>query len=181
MNGKYSMKKMTSLMGVTVLALSMAACTTTQEPKSDAPKQDAEATTIHFDRKVEVAYACGQKGNDKVRVMYAVNTQNNQVVLAQVLFQNTLSPVLARVDADGDLNRFSSNGITWVADKATGSQVDKVDGNMLMQSEVQEVNGKKVPIEQIVTRYCQLDKAATKKIATEAAKNAANEKAPKIQ
>lgn len=138
-----------------------------QPSVSQAPVEQAQPApaTAKVDAVKEVVYACGAKGADKLRVTYGMS--GNEVVVAQALFQDKASPVLPRVadGADSNSNVFSSNGITWLADKATAANVDKVDGNMLTQQAVQTVNGKQVQVSQIVTRYCKLDKVATAKLA----------------
>ncbi|UOO81485.1 hypothetical protein LVJ83_11160 [Uruburuella testudinis] len=116
-----------------------------------------------IDGRKEVAYKCGEKGQNPLTVMYGF--KDNQVVVAQVKFQDKLSPGLFRVIGDNDQNSFTANGITWATDKATPATVDKVDGNMLTQQAVETVNGQQQQVSQIVTKYCKLDKAATAKLA----------------
>lgn len=160
-------KTVTSVLALVAVSTSMAQAKTPKVNEKDAAQEQqiqVELPTVNYDAKTEVAYSCGTNGSDKVRVMYALDSKTNEAVLAQVLYQNILSPVLLRV-GDEDMNRFSSNGITWTADKANAKKIDKVDGNMLSQSDVQEIDGQKVPVEQIVTKYCKLDKAETKKLA----------------
>lgn len=134
----------------------------TQVAEQKAPAQQ-QAATITVDAVKEVAYKCGIKGNDALRVQYGLS--GNNVVAAQVLFQGKASPVLPRVTDDQESNTFSLNGISWTAEKATSATVDKVDGNMLTQEAVEVINNQKMPVSQIVTKYCKLDKATTAKLA----------------
>lgn len=141
----------------------------TSTPAASAPAaataQQAPATVQvdSIDGKKEVAYKCGDKGQNPLTVMYGF--KDNQVVVAQVKYQEKLSPGLYRVIGDNDQNTFTANGITWSANKSTPANVDKVDGNMLTQQAVETVNGQQQQVSQIVTRYCKLDKAATAKLA----------------
>ncbi|KLT72502.1 hypothetical protein PL75_08145 [Neisseria arctica] len=133
--------------------------------QAPATQTQSAPVATKVDSVKEVAYACGAKGADKLRVTYGMS--GNEVVVAQALFQGKASPVLPRVadETDSNSNVFSSNGITWTADQATAANVDQVDGNMLTQQAVQTVNGKQVQVSQIVARYCKLDKVATAKLA----------------
>lgn len=115
-----------------------------------------------LDGKKEVAYKCGNKGQNSLNVMYGF--KNGKVVVAQVKYQDKVSPNLLRVVDDKDQNVFTSQGISWIADKATAANVDKVNGNMLTQEGVETVNGQQQQVSQIVTKYCMLDKAATAKL-----------------
>lgn len=144
-----------------------------------APAQPQTVTVDSIDGKKEVAYKCGDKGQNKLNVMYGF--KGNDVVVAQVKFQDKLSPNLLRVVDDKDQNSFFGNGIHWSAGKADAANVDKVDGNMLTQSGVQTVNGQQTQTDQIVTKYCVLDKAATAKLnkADAPAKKAGKKKSSK--
>ena len=51
-----------------------------------------------------------------------------------------------------------------IADKATAATVDKVGGNMLTQPGKEVVNGKEMMVDQIVVKYCKLDKKETAKL-----------------
>lgn len=130
-----------------------------QTPQVQAP-QTVQVDSI--DGKKEVAYKCGNNGQNPLNVMYGF--KNGEVVVAQVKYQNKVSPGLFRVVGNADFNVFTAEGITWVADKANAANVDKVDGNMLTQAAVETVNGKQQQVSQIVTRGCVLDKAATAKL-----------------
>lgn len=138
-----------------------------KKPQAQVAEQKApaqrQAATVTVDAVKEVAYKCGAKGNDALRVQYGLS--GNNVVAAQVLFQGKASPVLPRVTDDQESNTFSLSGITWSAAKATAATVDKVDGNMLTQEAVEVINNQKTPVSQIVTKYCKLDKATTAKLA----------------
>ena len=125
-------------------------------PQAQAPQTVAVDS---IDGKKEVAYKCGK---NPLNVMYGF--KNGEVVIAQVKYQNKLSPGLFRVTGNQDANVFTANGITWAAEKATAANVDKVNGNMLTQEAVETVNGKQQQVSQIVTRMCVLDKAATAKL-----------------
>lgn len=141
------------------------AATASAPAATTANSQQAPATVQvdSIDGKKEVAYKCGDKGQNPLTVMYGF--KNNQVVVAQVKYQEKLSPGLFRVIGDNDQNTFTANGITWSAGKATPDNVDKVDGNMLTQQAVETVNGQQQQVSQIVTKYCKLDKTATAKLA----------------
>lgn len=103
----------------------------------------------------EVAYRCG---NQPVNVMYGF--KGNEVVAAQVKINDQLTPGLFRVIGNKDQNMFTGNGITWVADKATAKNVDKVNGNMLTQEAIQTVNGQPQQVSQILVKGCVLAKPA---------------------
>ncbi len=137
-----------------------------QAPAPTTPAQPATAQVDSIDGKKEVAYKCGHKGQSPLTVMYGF--KDGQVVIAQVKYQEKLSPGLLRVLDDKDQNTFTANGITWTADKATPANVDKVNGNMLSQEAIKTVSGQQQQVSQIVTKYCTLDKAATAKLAKEA-------------
>ena len=110
-----------------------------------------------------MAYRCGAKANEAVRVMY--DFQGDDVVAAQVLYKQQASPVLYRDRSQQDSNSFTSeSGIRWVADKATAATVDKVGGNMLSQPGKEVVNGQETMVDQIVVKYCKLDKKETAKL-----------------
>ncbi|MBF0803476.1 MULTISPECIES: hypothetical protein [unclassified Neisseria] len=144
-----------------------------QVPQVQAP-QTVQVDSI--DGKKEVAYKCGNKGQNPLNVMYGF--KNGEVVVAQVKYQNRLSPGLMRVVGNDDQNIFAGGGITWAAGKATAANVDKVDGNMLTQEAVETVNGRQQQVSQIVTRSCLLDKAGTAKLNKAAAPAKAAKKAP---
>ena len=89
----------------------------------------------------------------------------DDVVAAQVLYKQQASPVLYRDRSQQDSNSFTSeSGIRWVADKATAATVDKVGGNMLSQPGKEVVNGQETMVDQIVVKYCKLDKKETAKL-----------------
>ena len=153
----------------------------TQQPAAEAPAAAPASTPAaaapaapqpktravdSIDGKKEVAYKCGHKGQSPLTVMYGF--KDGQVVIAQVKYQEKLSPGLLRVLDDKDQSTFTANGITWTADKATPANVDKVNGNMLSQEAIKTVSGQQQQVSQIVTKYCTLDKAATAKLAKEA-------------
>lgn len=172
------MKQLKVLAPAVLLMASLTACSSfgkKDEPKTEpapaaasapaaaAPAAQPQTVTVDsIDGKKEVAYSCGDKGQNKLRVMYGF--KGNDVVVAQVFFQEKLSPNLMRVTTDNDQNSFFGNGITWTAGKADAANVDKVDGNMLTQEAVETVNGKQMQTSQIVTKSCVLDKAATAKL-----------------
>lgn len=134
----------------------------TPAPKATAPAAPKVRTVTSIDGKKEVAYKCGDKGQNPLNVMYGF--QGKDVVVAQVKYQNKLSPNLLLVEDQADQNVFTSNGIAWIAGKADANNVDKVDGNMLTQDGVTTVNGKQEQVTQIVTKYCKLDAAGTAKL-----------------
>lgn len=130
-----------------------------------------------IDGRKEVAYRCGDKGQQPISVMYGF--KGNEVVAAQVKIGNHISPGLFRVVGNNDSNMFTGQGVTWVADKATAQNVDKVNGNMLTQETIQTVNGKPEQVSQILVKYCALDKG--KAAAKPAAKTAKGKKAAKAK
>ena len=121
-----------------------------------------------IDGRKEVAYKCGDKGQNPLTVMYGF--KGGDVVVAQVKYQDKLSPGLFRVIGDNEQNSFTAQGITWTAAKATPATVDKVDGDTLTQQAVEVVNGQQMPVSQIVTQACKLDKTATARLANAAKK-----------
>ncbi|WP_107879553.1 Sec-independent protein translocase family protein [Neisseria animaloris] len=141
------------------------------QPQAAPQRQAPETVRVDsIDAKKEVAYKCGNKGQNPLTVMYGF--KGGEVVVAQVKYQNKLSPGLFRVIGNNDGNVFTANGITWSTGKADAANVDKVDGNMLTQEGVETVNGKPTQVSQIVTKYCVLDKAATAKLNKPAATKA---------
>lgn len=134
-----------------------------QSPQPAAPQAPKTVQVDSIDDKKEVAYKCGtEKTKQPLSVMYGF--KNGEAVVAQVKYQDKLSPGLFRVIDEKDSNTFFGNGITWTTEKATAAQVDKVNGIMLTQEGVETVNGKPHQVSQIVTRSCMLDKAATAKL-----------------
>lgn len=118
--------------------------------KAAAPKEVAVDTTK------EVAYACGEQGDQKVAVKYGFKGQ--EAVAAVVTYREQTTPVLLR-DPKQEGNVFQSNGITWVSGAATLENVGSVDGNMLMQEGTIEDNGQSMPVSNIITKYCKVAKA----------------------
>lgn len=172
------MKSLKTLVPAALLMATLSACSAfgkKEEPKAEpapapaasapapqAPAQPKTVTVDSIDGKKEVAYKCGDKGQNKLNVMYGF--KGNDVVVAQVKYQGKLSPNLMRVVDDNDSNSFFGNGIRWTAGKADASNVDQVDGNMLTQEAVETVNGQQTPVSQIVTKSCVLDKSASGKL-----------------
>ena len=116
----------------------------------------------------EVHYKCGKDGKEPLSVMYGF--KGNEVVAAQVKYKGQLTENLFRItDSSKDVNAFWGGNVAWVAEAATAANVDKVDGNMLTIRGTTEVNGKQEVVDQIVTRFCALDKG-TKAAAKPAAK-----------
>ena len=149
-------------------AASAPAAAQTSAPQAQAPAAPQQPKTrevTSIDGKKEVAYKCGDKGQNLLSVMYGL--QGNDVVVAQVKYQDKLSPNLFLLEENSDdRTAFTANGITWsTAKKANAANIDKVDGNMLTQEGVTTVNGEQQQVSQIVTKYCKLDKAATAKLA----------------
>ena len=130
-----------------------------------APQQPKTREVTSIDGKKEVAYKCGDKGQNRLSVMYGL--QGNDVVVAQVKYQDKLSPNLFLLEeGSDDKTTFTANGITWsTAKKANAANIDKIDGNMLTQEGVTTVNGEQQQVSQIVTKYCKLDKVTTAKLA----------------
>ena len=86
--------------------------------------------------------------------------KGNEVVAAQVKYKGQVTENLFRItDSSKDVNAFWGGNVAWVAEAATAANVDKVDGNMLTIRGTTEVNGKQEVVDQIVTRFCALDKA----------------------
>ena len=140
-------------------------------PAAQAPAAQQEPATVQVDSidgRKEVAYKCGDKGQNPLTVMYGF--KGGDVVVAQVKYQDKLSPGLFRVIGDNEQNSFTAQGITWTAAKATPATVDKVDGGTLTQQAVEVVNGQQMPVSQIVTQACKLDKTATARLANAAKK-----------
>ncbi|MDO4696988.1 MAG: hypothetical protein Q4A49_05660 [Neisseria sp.] len=111
-----------------------------------------------IDGKTEVAYQCGEKGQDPLSVMYGF--KDGQVVAAQVKYKNELTNNLWRVIDFGDRNMFTDGQVTWSAGLASPADVANTDGNMLTIKQVREVNGKQQQIDAVVTRYCKVAKPA---------------------
>ncbi|QEY23162.1 hypothetical protein [Neisseria animalis] len=154
-----------------VAAAALSACSSTSPAK---PAQKAAGQAAHqvdraevpptlnvtsIDSTKEVAYRCG---NEKLNVMYGI--KGNDVVVAQVKYQNELTPNLNRVSNVSDFNAFWGNGISWSTDAADAANITKVNGNMLTELTVTTVNGKQVETNGILFKECVLDKAATAKL-----------------
>lgn len=150
------------------------AAATPAPQQTTQPAQQAQQTaprTVQVDSidgTKEVAYKCGTNGRNPLTVMYGF--KDGEVVVAQVKYQNKISPGLFRVIDNNDMNVFTGENVTWAADKANAANVDKVNGNMLTQEVMQTVNGKQMQVSQIVTRMCMLDKTTTAKLAKANAK-----------
>ncbi len=160
------MKTMLKLAPAAALLLILTGCATgDKKPATQAAgqtQQQAAQPQVEFDRKTEVAYNCGNKGQDKVRVMYGL--KGDDVVAAQVLFQQRVSPVMVRDGGDANNNVFRNNGFIWVANKASAANVSKVGAKLLGQTVLQTVDGKQNRVEQVVTQNCKLDVAGTRKL-----------------
>ena len=117
---------------------------------------------LQFDQVKHVAYQCGSKGEQKLHVLYGITGQ--ELVAAQVMYgPKKRTPVLLRdlrVAKDSGVS-FVSGGIVWnIDDSATVANIDKVDGNMLTVAGTDIVNGEKTAVNNIVAKYCVLDKEA---------------------
>ncbi|MCS4533589.1 hypothetical protein [Neisseria montereyensis] len=148
-----------------------AATTPAASQQSQQQPQQAAPRTVQvdsIDSTKEVAYKCGNNGQNPLTVMYGL--KDGEVVVAQVKYQNKTSPGLFRVIDNNDMNVFVGENITWATDKANAANVDKVNGNMLTQEVMQTVNGQQMQVSQIVTRMCMLDKAGTARLARAAKK-----------
>ncbi|MDO5058850.1 MAG: hypothetical protein Q4D82_02785 [Neisseria sp.] len=169
------MKLLKTAAPAALMLLALAACSSTgkketkpaqaQKPAAQqqvqAENQIRTARVDSIDGSVEVAYVCGEKGDYPLNVMYGF--KDGQVVAADVKIKDQTSGVLFRAIDFPDRNMFTNGQVTWVAEKADAANVGKVDGNMLMISGVQEVNGQKQRVDQIVTKYCKLKPAAAAK------------------
>ena len=150
--------------------------TQAQAQQTQAQAQQAQAPVPNtlkvdsIDGTKEVHYKCGKDGKEPLSVMYGF--KGNEVVAAQVKYKGQLTENLFRItDSSKDVNAFWGGNVAWVAEAATAANVDKVDGNMLTVRGTTEVNGKQEVVDQIVTRFCALDKGA-KAAAKPAAKKA---------
>ena len=148
----------------------------TVQQQTQAQAQQAQAPVPNtlkvdsIDGTKEVHYKCGKDGKEPLSVMYGF--KGNEVVAAQVKYKGQLTENLFRItDSSKDVNAFWGGNVAWVAEAATAANVDKVDGNMLTIRGTTEVNGKQEVVDQIVTRFCALDKGA-KAAAKPAAKKA---------
>ena len=135
----------------------------TAQQQTQAQVQQAQAPVPNtlkvdsIDGKKEVHYKCGKDGKEPLSVMYGF--KGNEVVAAQVKYKGQLTENLFRItDSSKDVNAFWGGNVAWVAEAATAANVDKVDGNMLTIRGTTEVNGKQEVVDQIVTRFCALDK-----------------------
>lgn len=139
--------------------------TQAQAQQAQAQAQQAQAPVPNtlkvdsIDGTKEVHYKCGKDGKEPLSVMYGF--KGNEVVAAQVKYKGQLTENLFRItDSSKDVNAFWGGNVAWVAEAATAANVDKVDGNMLTIRGTTEVNGKQEVVDQIVTRFCALDKGA---------------------
>ena len=139
--------------------------TQAQAQQAQAQAQQAQAPVPNtlkvdsIDGKKEVHYKCGKDGKEPLSVMYGF--KGNEVVAAQVKYKGQFTENLFRItDSSKDVNAFWGGNVAWIAEAATAANVDKVDGNMLTIRGTTEVNGKQEVVDQIVTRFCALDKGA---------------------
>ena len=139
--------------------------TQAQAQQAQAQAQQAQAPVPNtlkvdsIDGTKEVHYKCGKDGKEPLSVMYGF--KGNEVVAAQVKYKGQVTENLFRItDSSKDVNAFWGGNVAWVAEAATAANVDKVDGNMLTIRGTTEVNGKQEVVDQIVTRFCALDKGA---------------------
>ena len=139
--------------------------TQAQAQQAQAQAQQAQAPVPNtlkvdsIDGKKEVHYKCGKDGKEPLSVMYGF--KGNEVVAAQVKYKGQVTENLFRItDSSKDVNAFWGGNVAWIAEAATAANVDKVDGNMLTIRGTTEVNGKQEVVDQIVTRFCALDKGA---------------------
>lgn len=137
----------------------------TAQQQTQAQAQQAQAPVPNtlkvdsIDGTKEVQYKCGKDGKEPLSVMYGF--KGNEVVAAQVKYKGQVTENLFRItDSSKDVNAFWGGNVAWVAEAATAANVDKVDGNMLTIRGTTEVNGKQEVVDQIVTRFCALDKGA---------------------
>lgn len=155
------MKKV--LVPAVLLMLALSGCASKFHHKTPAAQSTttvATTTNVQLDGRKEVSYLCGT-GNAKnnLRVMYGLQGQN--VVAAQVNYQDKLSPVMIRDARDVNYNTFvSPEGITWKTAVATSDTVDKVGALGLLQPSKQIVNGQERIVPQIVTQNCVVDNGA---------------------
>jgi hypothetical protein len=155
------MKKV--LVPAVVLMLALTGCASKHHHKAPVAQSTTTTTTtastdnVQIDARKEVSYLCGT-GNAKssLRVMYGLQGQN--VVAAQVNYQDKLSPVMIRDARDVNYNTFvSPEGITWKTALATSDTVDTVGALGLVQPSKQVVNGQERIVPQIVTQNCVVD------------------------
>lgn len=167
----------------TILMLALTGCASQSAPTTNAPAANNHAAasetaaqtveqvkvvqTDNIDSKVQVAYQCKANNNQtqKVEAMYGV--KDNTLVVAQLKINDQVSPGLWRVvnDVNGDTqNSYFNNGVTWITDKATPANVTRTNGNMLMQTATREINGKQETVQNILLKYCTVDRAATNRL-----------------
>lgn len=161
-------------------AVALSACGSLDKDKAKTAAKAGQTISVpapqtvkvdSIDGTKEVAYKCGPNGEHKLTAMYGF--KNKEVVAAQVkLPDGRTTPTLMRMTGNNDLNAFWGSNVVWLAGKATAANVDKVDGNMLTVRGTTTVNGKPQVVDQIIARYCSLDKAATAKLNKTAAKAA---------
>ena len=137
----------------------------TAQQQTQAQAQQAQAPVPNtlkvdsIDGTKEVHYKCGKDGKEPLSVMYGF--KGNEVVAAQVKYKGQVTENLFRItDSSKDVNAFWGGNVAWIAEAATAANVDKVDGNMLTIRGTTEVNGKQEVVDQIITRFCALDKGA---------------------
>lgn len=151
------------ILATTCITLLLSACATTVKPDNEPQ----ETTNIQFDRIEKVAYRCGTKKKaTPIQVNYGV--ANEEIIAAQVKIGEEITPILLRDMNNKDSNSFISNTkdqhFTWVADVANVKTLHKTHGNMLTKREITIVNGEQVEVDNIIVKYCSLDRNATRKI-----------------
>ena len=129
----------------------------TPAPAGTAVSAVPDRNTTNIDGSKEVFYLCGT-GAAKTRLSAMYGLQGQNVVAAQVKYQDQLSPVMMRDPRDVNYNTFvSPEGITWRTAIATSDTVDKVGALGLLQPVKRVINGVETIDPQIVTQNCVVD------------------------
>ena len=140
-----------------------AAPTAQQQPAAQPAAAEGFKTVQvdSIDSKKEVSYKCGQGGKDAVSVMYGF--KGKEPVVAQAKYKGQITPGLFRVIGTGDdVNAFWGEGVAWTAGRSNADNIDKVDGGMLTIRQQTTINGKTEMVDNIVTKYCVVEKAPAK-------------------
>ncbi|STZ75947.1 Uncharacterised protein [Bergeriella denitrificans] len=153
-------------------AAALSACSSTTPQKSAQKTQPvqpaAQAQLVsapptvrvdNVDATKEAVYKCGA---ETLNVMYGI--KGKDVVVAQVKYKDILTPGLFRVSNVSGANAFWGNGISWTTEAADAANVTKVNGRMLTQAMVVNVNGRQTENNVVLFKGCALDKAATAKL-----------------
>lgn len=137
----YHLARITGL----VLCAGLAACSTPQEGKK------ANELT-----QKTVEYSCSAQAQQALSVQYTF--QGADAVTAKLIYNNQAIDLTRDTGSKTDMVgiAFTGSGYTWTTDKFTLENVGEANGNMLTQQGEQDVNGKTMPVNNILAKSCKV-------------------------